>query len=71
MQIQETGNWIRRKQNLIWFGSKASLKKTVSSWLNLYIGFSDVIKSVGIVQDLGVFLDAELNIQSACKDRRP
>ena len=43
------------KTELIWFGSKASLKKTVHLDLNLYIG-ADVIKPVGVVRDLGVFL---------------
>ena len=48
------------KTELIWFGSKASLKKTVHIDLNLYIGF-DIIKPVDVVRDLGVFLDSELN----------
>ena len=50
---------------LIWFGSKASLKKTVLD-LNLYIG-ADIIKPVGVVQDLGVFLDSELNMDQHVK----
>ena len=54
------------KTELIWFGSKASLKKTVHLDLNLYIGV-DVIKPVGVVQDLGVFLDAELNMDQHVK----
>ena len=58
------------KIELIWFGSRASLKKTVHFDLNLYIG-ADVIKPVGVVRDLGVFLDAEPEQGSACKDRRP
>ena len=50
---------------LIWFGSKVSLKKTVLD-LNLYIG-ADIIKPVGVVQDLGVFLDSELNMDQHVK----
>jgi hypothetical protein len=37
------------------------LKKTVHLDLNLYIG-ADIIKPVGVVRDLGVFLDSELNM---------
>ena len=40
------------KTELIWFGSKASLKKTVHYDQNLYIG-ADIIKPVGVVRDLG------------------
>ena len=54
------------KTEMIWFGSKASLKKTVHLDLNLYIG-ADVIKPVGVVWDLGVFLDAELNMDQHVK----
>ena len=59
------------KTELIWFGSKASLKKTVHFDLNLYIG-ADIIKPVGVVRDLGVFLDSELNMDQhvKTKDRR-
>ena len=60
VQIQETAIE-SGETGLIRFGSKASLKKTVQLDLNLYIG-ADVIKPVGVVQDLGVFLDAELNV---------
>ena len=52
------------KTELIWFGSKASLKKTVHIDLNLYIG-TDIIKPV--VRDLGVFLDSELNLDQHVK----
>ena len=54
------------KTELIWFGSKASLKKTVHLDLNLYIG-ADVIKPVGVVRDLEVFLDSELNMDQHVK----
>ena len=54
------------KTELIWFGSKASLKMTVHLDLNLYIG-ADVIKPVGVVRDLGGFLDAELNMDQHVK----
>ena len=54
------------KTELIWFGSKASLKKTVHLDLKLYIG-ADVIKPVGVVRDLEVFLDAELNMDQHVK----
>ena len=40
---------------LIWFGSKASLKKTVPLDLNLYIG-ADVVKPVGVVRRSRGFL---------------
>ena len=60
------------KTELIWFGSKASLKKTVHFDLNLYIR-ADIIKPVGVVRDLGVFslLREWTEHGSACKDRRP
>ena len=48
------------KTELIWFRSKASLKKTVHLDLNLYIE-ADIIKPIDVVRDLGVFLDSELN----------
>ena len=54
------------KTELIWFGSKASSKKTVHLDLNLYIG-ADVIKPVGVVRDLGVFIDAELSMDQHVK----
>ena len=54
------------KTERIWFGSKASLKKTDHLDLNLYIG-ADVIKPVGVVRDLGVFLDVELNMDQHVK----
>ena len=37
---------------LIWFGSKANLKKMADLDLNLYIG-ADVIKLVSVVRDFG------------------
>ena len=54
------------KTELIWFGSKASLKKTVYLDLNLYTG-ADIIKPVGVVPDLGAFLDSELNVDQHVK----
>ena len=54
------------KTELIWFGSKASLKKTVHLDLNLYTG-TDIIKPVDVVRDLGVFLDSELNMDQHVK----
>ena len=50
------------KTELIWFGSKANLKKMADLDLNLYIG-ADVIKPVSVVRDLGVFLDSELSMR--------
>ena len=50
------------KTELIWFGSKANLKKMADLDLNLYIG-ADVTKPVSVVRDLGVFLDSELSIR--------
>ena len=49
------------KTELIWFGSKANLKKMADLDMNLYIG-ADVIKPVSVVRDLGVFLDSELSL---------
>ena len=49
------------KTELIWFGSKANLKKMTDLDLNLYIG-ADVKKPVSVVRDLGVFLDSELHV---------
>ena len=57
------------KTELIWLGSKTSLKKTVHLDLNLYIG-ADVIKLVGVTRDLLVFLDAELNMDQHVKTCR-
>ena len=54
------------KTELIWFGSKASLKKTVDLDLNLYIG-ADVIKPVSVVQDIRVSLDSEVNMDQHVK----
>ena len=54
------------KTEPIWFGSKASLKKTVHLDLNLYIG-ADVIKPVAVIRDLRVFLDAELSMDQHVK----
>ena len=47
------------KTELIWFRSKANLKKMTDLDLNLYIG-SDVIKPISVVRDLGVFLDSNI-----------
>ena len=49
------------KTKLIWLKSKANLKKIANLDLNLYIG-ADVIKSVSVVRDLGVFPDGELSM---------
>ena len=65
MQIQET-QLNPAKTELIRIGSKASLKKTVHLDLNVYVG-ADVIKPVGVVRDLGVLLDAELNMDQNVK----
>ena len=46
------------KTELIWFGSKASL--------NLYT-WADIIKPVGVVRDLWVFLGSELNMDQHIK----
>ena len=60
--IEATQEWYKSrrlqlnpaKTELIWFGSKANLKKMADLDLNLYIG-ADIIKPVGVVRDLGVF----------------
>ena len=49
------------KTELIWFGSKANLKKIADLDLNFHIG-ADVIKPVSAVRDLGVILDSELSM---------
>ena len=67
--IEATQEWCKSrrlqlnpaKTELIWFGSKANLKKMADLDLNLYIG-ADVIKPVSVVRDLGVFLDSELSM---------
>ena len=66
MSGADPGNCHPAKRELIWFGSKASLKKTVHLDLNLYIG-ADIIKPVGVVRDLRVFLDNELNMDQHVK----
>ena len=68
--IEATQEWCKSrrlqlnpaKTELIWFGSKANLKKMADLDLNLYIG-ADVIKPVSVVRDLGVFLDSELSMR--------
>ena len=68
--IEATQEWCKSrrlqlnpaKTELIWFGSKANLKKIADLDLNLYIG-ADVIKPVSVVRDLGVFLDSELSMR--------
>ena len=68
--IEATQEWCKSrrlqlnpaKTELIWFGSKANLKKMDHLDLNLYIG-ADVIKPVSVVRDLGVFLDSELSMR--------
>ena len=68
--IEATHEWCKSrrlqlnpaKTELIWFGSKANLKKMADLDLNLYIG-ADVIKPVSVVRDLGVFLDSELSMR--------
>ena len=46
----------------MWFGSAANLKKLSTSNLTLSVG-NDVILPVGVVRDLGVYLDAELTLK--------
>ena len=68
--IEATQEWCKSrrlqlnpaKTELIWFGSKANLKKMADLDLNLYIG-ADVIKPISVVRDLGVFLDSELSMR--------
>ena len=68
--IEATQEWCKSrrlqlnpaKTELIWFESKANLKKMADLDLNLYIG-ADVIKPVSVVRDLGVFLDSELSMR--------
>jgi hypothetical protein len=49
------------KTEVIWFGTKATVKKMENSDLSLHVG-NDVIEPVPVVRDLGVFLDSELTI---------
>ena len=66
--IEATQEWYKSrrlqlnpaKTELIWFESKANLKKMADLDLNLYIG-ADVIKPVKVVRDLGV--DSELSMR--------
>ena len=50
------------KTEVIWFGTKASLKKTENIDLTLHVGM-DVIGSASSVRDLGVILDCELSMK--------
>jgi hypothetical protein len=47
------------KTEVIWFGTKANLKKMENTNLTLHVG-NDVIDSVSSVRDLGVLLNNEL-----------
>ena len=47
------------KTELIWFGSRAMLRRLTSDNRSLFIG-SVVVESVDVVRDLGVLLDSEL-----------
>ena len=68
--IEATQEWCKSrrlqlnpaKTELIWFGSKANVKKIADLDLSLYIG-ADVIKPVSVVRNLGVFLDSELSMR--------
>ena len=50
------------KTELIWFGTKTSLKKIEAVNLELVVG-NDVIKPVSVVRDLGVLFDQELSMK--------
>jgi hypothetical protein len=50
------------KTELLWFGSRANLRKLAPADLTLKVG-SDVIKPATEVRDLGVYLDAELTLK--------
>ena len=50
------------KTELIWFGSRTSLRKMALNDLSLTVG-DDVIKPVTSVRDLGVYMDAELKMK--------
>ena len=51
------------KTEVIWFGTKANLKKMENTNLTLHVG-NDVIDSVSSVRDLGVLLDNELSMKT-------
>ena len=50
------------KTEVIWFGTKANLKKMENTNLTLHVG-NDVINSVSSFRDLGVLLDNELSMK--------
>jgi hypothetical protein len=50
------------KTEVIWFGTKSSLKKLENTDLALHV-CSDVIKPASVVRDLGVLLDRELSMK--------
>ena len=50
------------KTEVIWFGTKASVKKMEDIDLSLHVG-NDVIGSASSVRDLGVILDWKLSMK--------
>ena len=50
------------KTELVWFGSRANLRKMSAIDLSLSVA-GDVIEPVTVVRDLGVYLDAELTMK--------
>ena len=50
------------KMEVIWFGTKSSLKKLENNNLTLHVG-NDVIVAASSVRDLGVTLDSELSMR--------
>ena len=50
------------KSEVIWFGTKANLKKMENMNLTLHVS-NDVIDSVSSVRDLGVLLDNEISMK--------
>ena len=52
----------RSKSEIIWFGTRATLKRLENTNLSLHVG-TDTVTPFNVVRDLGVLLDSELTIR--------
>ena len=50
------------KSKIIWFGTRAALKRLENTNLNLYVG-TDTVMPSNVVRDLGILLDSELTMR--------
>ena len=50
------------KTEIIWFGTRASLKRLQHTYISLHVGVV-AIKPTSVVRDLGVLLDSELSMR--------